>query len=205
MSSQSTPSVAAAPPYRDRVDVGAPHPDRGPAEDQQRPVGCYPGSFDPPTVAHLAVAEAAVAAAGLLRLDLVVSRAALGKEHLGDETIASRVSTLEQVAANRPWLGVVVTDRRLIVDIAEGYDLVVVGADKWRQVTDPTWYGGDPSARDAALARLPRVLVAPRGDDRPDDVELLEIHPELRDVSASAIRSGAPHAAGWILPEARPR
>ena len=34
-------------------------------------IGCYPGSFNPPTVAHLAVAESAVEQAGLDRLDLV--------------------------------------------------------------------------------------------------------------------------------------
>ncbi len=43
-------------------------------------IGVYPGSFDPPTVAHLAIAEAARDQAGLDRVVLAVSRAALGKE-----------------------------------------------------------------------------------------------------------------------------
>ena len=81
-------------------------------------IGCYPGSFNPPTVAHLAVAEAAVRAAGLTRLDLVVSRVALGKEDLPADTLAERVAVLEVVAATRPWLGVAVTDARLVTDIA---------------------------------------------------------------------------------------
>ena len=54
------------------------------------------------------------------------------------------------------------TDAQLITDIAAGYDVVVMGADKWAQVRDPAWYDGSTAARDAALARLARVLVAPR-------------------------------------------
>jgi hypothetical protein len=167
------------------------------------PIGCYPGSFNPPTVAHLAVAEAAVRAAGLVRLDLVLSRVALGKEDLARPSVEERAEVLRAVAATRPWLGVVVTDRRLIVEIAAGYDAVVVGADKWRQVLDPAWYGDDLAARDAAVAALPRVLVAPRGGDHPEGVELLDVPEDHHEVSASAVRDGRPEARGWVLPEAR--
>ena len=175
-------------------------------EPGDRPrVGCYPGSFDPLTVAHLAVAEAAVAAASLERLDLVLSYDALGKGHLDEDSVAARRAALEAQAEAIPWLGVAVTRHRLIADIAQGYDAVVMGADKWRQVIDPAWYG-DESERDAAIARLPRVLVAPRGDDVPEldgparlpgGVELLDVHPSHRHVSASAVRAGHPEAEGW--------
>jgi nicotinic acid mononucleotide adenylyltransferase len=162
-------------------------------------VGCYPGSFDPPTIAHLAVAEAAVRQAGLDRVDLVLARCTLGKDHLDPASVERRRALLLAVAADRPWLGVAVTDDRLIVDQAEGYDAVIMGADKWAQVVDPAWYGGSRVARDAAVARLPRVLVAPRAGDRPAGVELLDLPPDLADVSATAVRDGAPHAAGWAL------
>jgi phosphopantetheine adenylyltransferase len=171
------------------------------AEPARGLVGCYPGSFNPPTIAHLAVAQAAVRAAGLARLDLVLSRVALGKEDLEVPTLDDRAAVLREVAASRPWLGVVVTDARLIVDIAEGYDAVVMGADKWRQVNDESWYASE-AERDAAVARLPRVLVAPRAGDHPADVEVLDVGDEHHHVSASDVRSGADHAAGWILPEA---
>ena len=108
--------------------------------------GAYPGSFDPPTVAHLAVVDAVVARAGLQRLDLVVSRDALGKGTPSTPTLADRITVLEQVAAGRTGLGVRVTDARLIVDVVDGYDVVVMGADKWAQVVDPAWYGSDPRA-----------------------------------------------------------
>ncbi len=165
-------------------------------------VGCYPGSFNPPTVAHLAVAEAAVRQAGLDRCDLVLSRVALGKEALVVPTVDERRAVLEAVAATRPWLGVAVTEERLIADVATGYAAVVMGADKWAQVLDPAWYGGSVAAHDAALARLPRVLVAPRAGERPDGVELLAVPGDVEGMSASAVRDGHAHARDWLLPEA---
>jgi nicotinate-nucleotide adenylyltransferase len=165
-------------------------------------IGCYPGTFNPPTVAHLAVAEAAVRQAGLDRLDLVLSRVALGKEALARPTVDERQAVLAEVAATRPWLGVAVTDGRLIADVAAGYDVVVMGADKWAQVLDPAWYGGSVPARDAALARLPRALVAPRAGVYPDGAELLDVPGHLHTVSASSVRAGRSGAGAWILPEA---
>lgn len=165
--------------------------------DAVAPIGCYPGTFDPPTIAHRAVAEAAIERAGLARLDLVVSRRTLGKEHLGPDSAPARAERLTEIVAAEPRLAVAVTDARLIVDVAAGYDVVVMGADKWRQVTDPAWYGDSIAARDAALVRLPRVLVVPRADDRPDDVDLLDVPATLARVSASAVRAGAPGSDGW--------
>lgn len=169
-------------------------------------IGAYPGSFDPPTVAHLAVAEAAVRQCGLDRLDLVLSEVALGKEATHAVSLADRVAVLRAVAADRPWLGVSVTRHRLLADIAEGYDLLVMGADKWAQVVDPVWYGGAIEARDAALARLPAVALAPRPEPPvvangvvPGGVVLLDVHPDHGAVSSTAVRAGT---HDWLLPEA---
>lgn len=174
--------------------------------------GAYPGSFNPPTVAHLAIADAARRRLGLDRVDLIISRDALGKHPDGLVPVADRVAVLEDVASSRPWLGVRVTDDRLLADIADGYDAIVLGADKWAQVLDPAWYGGSPAARDAALARLPTVALAPRaGHDHgadPDEpphpsiaVEVVEldVHPDHHHVSATAARDGRDE---WMLPEA---
>lgn len=169
--------------------------------------GCYPGSFAPLTVAHLAVAEAALEAGALDRVDLVLSVDALGRAADGLPAVRERAEVLREVVASRPWLGVEVREERLIADLAVGYDAVVLGADKWRQVLDPSWYGDDPStrasARDAALARLPLVLVAPRADDDLADVlgpgvRVLSVAGPHRTVSASAIRDGEPGAGGWL-------
>ena len=162
--------------------------------------GVYPGSFDPPTIAHAAIAEAAVQAADLDRLDLAISRLALGKDAETQRPLATRLAAVEKLAITRPWLRVIVTDEQLIADIAAGYDAVVMGADKWEQVCDPAWYADDPAARDAALARLPRVLVAPRPGFVVVGAEVLELPEHLGEVSSTAARAGSHHL---IAPEAR--
>jgi nicotinic acid mononucleotide adenylyltransferase/predicted RNA-binding protein with PIN domain len=164
--------------------------------------GVFPGSFDPLTTAHLAIAEAAVHHARLDRLDLAISHAALGKEHGGHSPVAERIGAIERASRTRPWLHARATDARLIADIARGYDVVVMGADKWTQVLDPAWYGSEVRARDAAIARLPRVLVVPRPGFDTDGAEVLTIDDELAHVSSTRAREGA---HDLIAPEARRR
>lgn len=156
------------------------------------PVGVFPGSFDPLTVAHLAIADAAHAVLGLDRLDLVLSTVALGKEDGAHASVADRVAAIEAVAtAGRPWLAAKVTDARLVADIAEGYDACVVGADKWHQLHDVAFYGGSAAARDEALTRLPLLAVAPRaGVELPAGVLVLDVDPAHGEVSSSAVRAG---------------
>jgi len=166
--------------------------------------GVYPGSFDPLTIAHVAIAEAARAAAALDCVDLALSRRALGKDDGAHTSIETRTRAIEDAAVTRPWLGVIVTGEQLIADIARGYDAVVMGADKWAQVRDPQWYGGEVAARDAALASLPRVLVAPRPGFDTEGAEALDISAEFGDVSSTRARSGAHHLRAtrgprWIV------
>lgn len=169
-------------------------------------VGVYPGTFDPPTVAHLAIAQAAQQQCGLVRVDLTLSRVPLGKQGRTVAPLGDRVAVLREVAATRPWLGVRVSDQRLVADLAAGYDVVVVGADKWLQLLDPAWYGGSPAARDAALARLPEIAVAPRAGvslavaSLPGRVTVLDLPAGLTEVSSSRARAGEP---ALMLDEAR--
>jgi len=159
--------------------------------------GAYPGSFNPLTVAHLAVAEAARNQCELDIVDLVVSRVALAKEDVQRPLLEDRVAVLQTAAASRPWLGVVVTDHQLIVDAAASYDIVVMGADKWAQVVDPVFYDGSEQARDDALVRLPDVAVAPRPPcEVPDGVVLLDVS---HDASSTAVRQGR---TDWMATEA---
>ncbi|HEU5152991.1 MAG TPA: hypothetical protein VFU19_21035 [Iamia sp.] len=165
----------------------------------------YPGSFDPPTVAHLGIVAAARAHVAEVRL--VLSEVALGKEdQAGRTAVADRLAVLRA-----DGLAAVGTTARLVVDIVEeaGADAVVMGADKWAQVVDPAWYGS-VAARDAALARLPTVLLAeragtalphlPAGVDAagagaalplpPAGVVVLDVDPAHAEVSASRARAG---------------
>ena len=154
-------------------------------------IGVFPGTFNPPTVGHLAVAEAAVAQFELERLDLVLSEAPLDKHGNGDLLpLAERVALVRSAVGARAWARVCTTAHQLIADIARGYDLVVMGADKWAQVCDPRYYDGDPAARDAALEALPQVAVAPRGDWPVPDDRRLDVAPWVAEVSATAVRAG---------------
>lgn len=159
--------------------------------------GAYPGTFDPPTIAHLAIAEAARSQCALVGVDLIVNPSPLGKS--GMRPVETRLAMLEAVAATRPWLGVVVTDHLHLADIADGYDVLVLGADKWAQVLDPDFYESE-AARDAAVVRLPRLAVAPRHDfPIPSNCVVLDV--DLSHVSSSEARAGR---TDLVLPEAVP-
>jgi hypothetical protein len=69
----------------------------------------------------------------------------------------------------------------------------VVGADKWHQLHDVAFYGGSAAARDLALARLPRLAVAPRaGVALPagTGAVILDLAEEHQAVSSTAVREG---------------
>ncbi len=175
---------------------------------QDERVGVYPGSFDPPTIAHLAMAVLARRACSLDRVDVVLSRHALGKQAVDDHDFDLRLRILEASLAHASWLRAVVTEHRLIADIAEGYDVVIVGGDKWEQVCDPVFYGSDVAARDHALARLPHVAASSRPGATsfedlpapPAGLTRLALPPRLADVSSTLARSGRPE---WMTPAAR--
>jgi hypothetical protein len=161
----------------------------------------YPGSFDPPTVAHVHLAEQAIAQLGLARLDMAISTTTLGKDERDLTPIGARLDQLRAVIGGRPELEARSTTHSLLADVAEGYDVVVLGADKWHQLLDPEWYGG-LEARDEALRRLPVVALAARppwtlpgedpAADPPDGVTVvvLDTDPAHHRVSATEVRGG---------------
>ena len=122
----------------------------------------YPGSFNPPTVAHLEISRAVKAHCHIDNIVWSVSQIALGKEGVTTPRFQDRLTVLEQVASDYEWLQVTVTNAQLLADIASGYDLLVMGADKWHQIHDPVFYDDDPVLRDEALSNLPQVAIAPR-------------------------------------------
>jgi len=160
--------------------------------------GVQPGSFDPPTLAHLAIAHAALRHHRLDRVIWTVSRRPLGKDD-GRTDVDDRLTVLHSVVADHRWLAAEATDARLVADIADGYDVVIMGADKWHQLHDPTFYGGpgaEPAAAmDRALERLPICAVAPRdGLTVPPEVELSVPRWVARQSSSDAV-AGAPWMA----------
>lgn len=158
----------------------------------------YPGTFNPPTLAHLAIVEAARRRHRLDRVDLALSRRPINKEHVEVPTFEDRVAVLEAVGRRLGWLGVAVTEHTLIVDIAEGYDVVVMGADKWEQVNDVRYYA-DAAARDEALRRLPTVAIAPRPPHAVPRGMELELPAHFGEMSSTLARAGR---HDLMLPEA---
>lgn len=124
--------------------------------------GVFPGSFNPPTIAHLAISEAVLVQRRLDVLVWSVSRVALAKEDVQRPRLADRIAVLEDVADKLDWLKISVTDAQLLSEIAAGFDVIVMGADKWQQIHDPVFYGNDPARRDASIAALPTVAIAAR-------------------------------------------
>ncbi len=154
-------------------------------------IGVYPGSFNPLTTAHMAIADAARLAHGLDRIDLAVSTSALAKQEVSHPRFEHRIDVLHRATAEVDWLAVEVTERQLLAEIADGYDLLVVGADKWWQIQDPVWYGDDPAARDRALAALPTVAIAPRDDLETPAAQTLAVGRDLiASISSTAARAG---------------
>ena len=161
--------------------------------------GVYPGSFNPPTVAHLAIAAAAREQRSLDRVDLVISRVALAKEDVALPLVEHRVEVLEATADRIPWLAARITEAQLLADIAEGYDVLIMGADKWVQINDLRWYDGEAGRRQA-LARLPELAIVPRPPHQVPAAHLLDVAPDLAEVSSTAARAGA---VDLMTPEAR--
>ncbi len=164
-----------------------------------------PGTFNPPTFAHFAMAQCAVEHAGIERVDWTVSTVSLGKETLARPSLEQRIEVLERVAAAHEWLSIAVTDHQLIVDVARPYDALIVGADKWAQIVDERWYAST-HARDIALTELPPVvLIAPRdGADDPIDstsgrIQSLDLAVQYQAMSSTRARTTDPHL---MLPEA---
>ena len=153
-------------------------------------IGVYPGSFNPPTKAHLEIAGAAVAKYSLQRLDFALSVSPLGKAKVEIPSFEHRLEVIEESLCNHQNLAVVVTEAQLITDIADGYDIVVMGADKWHQVNDPGWYNNDVEARDRAVNRLPTVALVPRPPHVIPAELQLPVPDDLLEISSTAARAG---------------
>lgn len=109
---------------------------------------------------------------------LTLSAQPLGKPAVTRPSWDERLAVVEQWASGHPWLDVAVTEDRLLADIAAGYDVIVLGADKYHQILEPEWYGGT-AERDAAMARLPELAIAPRGPLSTPKEMTLDLDPDV--------------------------
>ncbi len=185
-----------------------------------RGVIVFPGSFNPPTTAHIALLkqsrEFARRQQGPLQLYAAFSKHTVDKESVERPLLLDRVMLLERVLQNRlPRVGIMLFNRGLYVEQAEAVRrsfprvrriLFLIGFDKIMQILDPRYYDD----RDAALVelfRLAEILVAPRGNDGEKELaELLQqpqnerfagyvhplpFNPIYRNVSSTHVRQQA--------------
>ena len=98
-------------------------------------------------------------------------------------------------------MGVVVTELQYVSDIAEPYDVVIVGADKWNQLLDVRFHP-TPEAHDGGPGQAAHAARRARGRPWPvPDEHRLDVP------DAPRPRSAPPRSAqgrkDWMAPEAR--
>lgn len=157
-----------------------------------RRLALLPGSFNPLTDAHAALADAVLATGCCEGLSYLLASRTVNKERLEGASLADRLICLSEFVRERPAQGVILVNRGLYVEQAEvihqNLPLVedlwfVVGYDKIVQIFDPRYYRD----RDAALGRLfalASFLVAPRDGAGREALRALLAAPENRRFAA---------------------
>ncbi len=139
----------------------------------------FPGSFNPPTTAHLALLEQARQyaythlATSSTQLYAAISKRIVDKEHVERPLIFDRILLLQTVLQHHlPDTGILLFNRGLYVEQAQAVYasfptvkklFFLMGFDKIVQILDPHYYDD----RDVALRelfKLAKLLVAPRGE-----------------------------------------
>src|SRR5881275_169700 len=152
----------------------------------------FPGSFNPPTLAHLALLKQAWQFArvhGPMLVYAALSTHITDKERVQRPLLLDRIVLLETVLRNHVrHTGIILFNRGLYVEqsaavhsafpqVSDLYFLI--GFDKIVQIFDPRYY----EDRDLALHELFELadfLVAPRGEAGPEELSLLLDRPENR-------------------------
>lgn len=168
-------------------------------------LGILPAAFNPPTVAHLALADAAALAAGLNQVVFCLPRL-LPHKRFDGASFEQRVQML-RAAVGDPTLGrasraAAISDQGLFLNVARefrrlcGPDVelaLICGADAAERIVD--WdYSGGPSIEEQLEEY--RMLVGSRGNayvppmDLQSRIECFDLPPEVASISSSDVRSG---------------
>ncbi len=157
----------------------------------------FPGSFNPPTTAHLAMLKQARQLTRqqalssntkrTMHLYAALSKHIVDKEQVERLTLLDRVMLMETLLRHRlPHTGIMLFNRGLYVEQAEAVRasfprvkrlFFLLGFDKIVQILDPRYY----EKRDVALEQLfglAQLLVAPRGNDGIDALKSLLEQPQ---------------------------
>ena len=179
---------------------------------EARRVALLPAAWNPPTLAHLALADAALEFADEVLLALPRIFPHKEFEHAGFDL---RLAWLGKIAANRAGIGVGVPERGLFLEMARALRTadptieqvsIVCGHDAAERFLN--WkYEREPDA--VEQLREFSLLVASRGElyAPPEAVRgslhLLEIDPELQKISSTEIRRRIARGEPWrhLVPE----
>lgn len=178
-----------------------------------RRLGIFPGSFNPPTKAHLALARAALECVD--EVVFVLPRVFPHKEYDG-ATFEQRVEMLRAALAGEPRFSIATTHGGLFVDIAaecrEAYGseaalAFLCGRDAAERIVN--WDYGRPGVIHEML-QVFSLLVASRGGDyAPPDVlaervTALAVTPDVDQISATEVRTRIRDGRPWrsLVPEA---
>lgn len=182
-------------------------------------LGVLCGSFNPPTLAHVGLADAA-AAAGLDQVVYAVAKVTVDKEIVTGMALEDRLLLLLACTAGRAGRGVALVNRGLYVEQARAFrDLFgsrtrltfIVGMDKLFQILDPDYYVDRDAALDE-LFSLASLMVANRGGqgrhafaallDRPANrayrhhIHFLPLPESVAHLSSSGVRGAARGSSG---------
>lgn len=150
----------------------------------------YPGTFNPPTVAHLAIARAALEELDITQLDIPLSRTPFGKSEAGPPNFDQRLQIAKMAFSFDDRITVYGTDLKFLSDISAGYTYLIIGDDKLAQLTDLQFYR-DPEEMAVKLASLPELVVVERSRVASDlPFRALSIDPSYREVSSTRVRNG---------------
>ncbi|MDP9171216.1 MAG: hypothetical protein M3N54_11410 [Acidobacteriota bacterium] len=176
-------------------------------------VALFPGAYNPPTVAHVAIAQAALGQAG--EVIWVLPRAFPHKEFAGPG-LAPRLEMLRRIAETVPGFSTAVSDGGLYLEIAEeacqalGAEAkieLLCGRDAAERIA--TWDYGQPGVFDDMVDRFPLLVAGRAGDYLPaaqhaEKIVHLTMDAAFDEVSSTEVRRRVRCGEPWrhLVPDA---
>ena len=169
-------------------------------------LGILPAAFNPPTRAHLALAQSALATVDEV---LFVLPRTFPHKSYEDATFDQRVQMLMAATGNEPRYSIAASDRGLFVEIAaecrEAYTraaqfLFICGRDAAERIV--AWDYGEPDAFRRMLDHFELLVAARHGEYEPppeirDRVHALDVPAEMAAISATEVRDRLRRGAPW--------
>ncbi len=171
-------------------------------------VGVLASAFNPPTIAHVALAEACRKAADLDQVAFALARR-LPHKRFDDVAFEQRMEMLVALTSTRPEWASVATEGGLFVEMAREVKslggepveaLLLCGRDAAERIVG--WdYGEEPSI-EQQLREFAMVVAGRHGDFAPPPelagrIVTVALPADCRDVSSSAVRAAIAAGAGW--------